>query len=217
MAHHSGSPNTDLEQVIDDIAGRHVKDSGRLVPLADYAKRRLEMFGLPNVRGGAGGELKVAGIGRTKAWDVAYEFAGKFRLLISLKSMWKNIGGTVPNRLDDLMGELANVQQFMPEVVIGYILIFDATMDKMRRDGKTWSAHFEDSIRHIAIRRAPLWNQGLLEGFWFIRFRSDMPNGSRIVEPASTAVQGDAFFKALVAELHRREPAVPLTVDPTAW
>lgn len=205
-----------LEQAIEEISSRHVKDSGRLSPLANYAKQELERLGLPGVRGGDSGEHRVGGIGRTKAWDVAFEFAGKFRLLISLKSMWKNIGGTVPNRLDDLMGEVANVQQFMPEVVIGYILIFDATQDSVRKeDGQTWSAHFEDSIRRIAIRRAPLWNQGLLEGFWFVRFESDKPLGSRVVDPTDTAARGHAFFKALVRELHRREPAIPLTVDLT--
>ena len=205
-----------LEQAIEEISSRRVKDSGRLSPLANYAKQELERLGLPGVRGGDSGELRVSGIGRTKAWDVAFEFAGKFRLLISLKSMWKNIGGTVPNRLDDLIGEVANVQQFMPEVVIGYILIFDATQDSVRQeDGRTWSAHFEDSIRRIAIRRAPLWNQGLLEGFWFIRFESDKPMGSRVVDPAGTAAHGEAFFRALVGELHKREPAIPLTIDTT--
>jgi hypothetical protein len=29
---------------------------------------------------------------------------------------WKNASGTVPNRLDDLMGEAANVQQPAPEL-----------------------------------------------------------------------------------------------------
>src|SRR5439155_17987733 len=104
-------------------------DAGRLAPLADYSKRALEGCGLPGVRGGQGGELKVTGLARTKAWDVAYEFAGKFRLLISLKSIWKNASGTVPNRLDDLMGEAANVQQMSPETVTGYILLFDAQAD----------------------------------------------------------------------------------------
>ncbi len=207
----------DLEQVIEDISLRHTKDPGRLLPLANFAKQEFGRFGLAAVRGGDGGELRVGGIARTKAWDVAYEFAGKFRLLVSLKSMWENISGTVPNRLDDLMGEVANVQQFMPEVVIGYILIFDATKDCLRRDGKLWSLHFEEAIERIAVRRAPLWNQGLIEAFWFVRFRSDQPAGSRVVDRVATAERGEQFFKSLVSELHRREPAVPLTADPATW
>lgn len=207
----------DLEQVIEAISLRHTKDPGRLIPLANFAKQEFATFGLAGVRGGDGGELRVGGVARTKAWDVAYEFAGKFRLLVSLKSMWENISGTVPNRLDDLMGEVANVQQFMPEVVTGYILIFDATKDSLRRDGTAWSVHFEKALNRIAVRRAPLWNQGLIEGFWFIRFRSDQPTGSRVLDPVGTAQRGETFFKSLVTELHRREPAIPLTVDPAAW
>jgi len=207
----------DLEQVIHDIASRRATDAGRLAALADFAKQEFGRFGLPGVRGGEGGELKVGGIARTKKWDVAYEFAGKLRLLVSLKSMWKNISGTVPNRLDDLMGEVANVQQFMPEVVIGYVVIFDATKDEIRRDGKMWSVYFEQALRQIAIRRAPLWNQGLLEAFWFIRFDPTKPRGSRVLEPGQTATDGERFFKALVAELHRREPAIPLTADTSRW
>ena len=66
--------------------------------------------------------------------------AGKRRLLVSLKSIWKNASGTVPNRIDDLMGETANVQQMSPEIVTGYILLFDAQADSYRReDGRFWS------------------------------------------------------------------------------
>ena len=53
--------------------------------------------------------------------------------LISLKSIWKNVAGTVPNRLDDLMGEAANVQQMSPEVVTGYIMLFDKSQDYERQ------------------------------------------------------------------------------------
>lgn len=96
--------------------------------------------------------------------------AGKFRLLISLKSMLKNISGSVPNRLDDLQGELATVQQLRPEIVIGYVVLFDVAEDTDRKeDGRPWSDYFEKALNQITIRRAPLWNQGLLEGLWFVR------------------------------------------------
>ena len=87
--------------------------------------------------------------------------AGKPRLLVSLKSILKNLAGTVPNRLDDLIGEAANVQQLSPEIVIGYVVIMDEAQDSRRRDmSGTWSDHFESNLRKIAIRKAPLWNQG---------------------------------------------------------
>ncbi|MBA2712978.1 MAG: hypothetical protein H0U55_05420 [Rubrobacteraceae bacterium] len=63
------------------------------------------------------------------------------------------------------MGETANVQQMSPEIVVGYILLFDAKADSLRRqDSLYWSQYFENAVKSIAIRKAPLWNQGLLEG-----------------------------------------------------
>lgn len=205
----------DLEAVVDEIARRQTQDPGRMSPLANYAKEELQRYGLPGVRGGDGGELKVKGLARTKAWDVAYEYAGKFRLLISLKSIWKNVSGTVPNRIDDLMGEAANVQQLAPEVVIGYILLFDTAEDGVRReDGLNWSAFFEQAVKKIAIREAPLLNQGLLEGSWFILINSQNAPGARLVDRAKALSDGDTFFRSMLRKLHQREPAIPFQVDP---
>lgn len=204
-----------LEEVIDDIAQRHKNDSSRLSALANFAKTQLELYGLPGVRGGTGGELCAPGIGRSKDWDVAYEFVGKFRLLVSLKSLWKNASGTVPNRIDDLMGEAANIQQLAPEIVIGYILLFDTAADSRRReDGLLWSEFFERAVRKIAIRGAPLWNQGLLEASWFILINSAGPKGSKLVDPNKAQTEGTLFFKNLIRKLHQREPAIPFSRPP---
>src|SRR5438552_4894099 len=187
-----------LSEVVDDIASKKSTDSWRLSALANFAKEQLELYGLRNVRGGSGGELVVGGLGRNKAWDVAYEFAGKFRLLVSLKSVWKNASGSVPNRLDDLMGEAANVQQLAPELVIGYILVFDAVADSVRKDGVRWSEFFEGAVKRIAVRGAPLWNQGLLEASWFILIDSTKPAGERLVNRSKASSEGDQFFRALL-------------------
>jgi hypothetical protein len=132
--------------------------------------------------------------------------AEKPRLLVSLKSILRNLSGTVPNRLDDLMGEAANVQQLSPEIVIGYVVIMDEAGDSLRRDGKTWIDHFRGNLDRIAIRRAPLWNQGLLEAVWLIRIDSRNSVGRRIVDTYSADAEGTGFFKALIDELYRREP-----------
>ncbi|MFN8504274.1 hypothetical protein [Kouleothrix sp.] len=201
-----------LENAIDLIILKRQRDATRLAPLADYAKEKLQEYGLPGVRGGTGGELLIAGLARKKAWDVAYNFSGKDRLIISLKSIWANPGGTVPNRIDDLMGETANVQQMSPEIVTGYILLFDSQVDTIRReDGLYWSAFFEKAIKRIAIRKAPLWNQGLLEGALFIKFDSKQSFGKRILEPEKVSHEEDAFFLSLLKELKLREPAIPFS------
>lgn len=200
-----------LENVIDEITRRHPRNSGRLAPLADYTKVQLDAHGLPGVRGGTGGELVIPGLARPKQWDVAYNFAGKPRLLVSLKSIWANAAGTVPNRIDDLMGEAANVQQMSPEIVLGYVVLFDERANSMRKDRHTWAEYFEGAVKRIAIRRAPLWNQGLLEGSWFIRFDSQRQLGARLLDPAKVADEGNRFFQSLIEELRLREPAVPFT------
>lgn len=56
-----------IADVIDEISRRDAKDSGRLTPLANYAKWRLEAHGLPGVRGGTGGELIIPGLARPKS------------------------------------------------------------------------------------------------------------------------------------------------------
>ncbi len=201
--------HTDLEGAISHLLARSAQSPHRLIALADYLKHLLEEAGLLGAQGGSTKELSVPGLARKKNWDVAYEFAGKFRLLISLKSMLKNIAGTVPNRLDDLQGELANVQQLRPEIVIGYVILFDVKDDKRRtEDDLLWSDFFERAIRNITIRKAPLWNQGLLEGSWFIRFDSRKPEGCRIVNTRQVAKDRDTFIYSLLCELKRREPAV---------
>src|SRR5947208_997790 len=171
---------TTLAAVVDDLLSRPTQDPGRLNLLASYCIEAFASAGLPGLRGGQASEVGIRGLGRQKDWDLAYVLAGKLRLLISLKSILKNLAGTVPNRLDDLMGEAANVQQLSPELVIGYVVIVDEAQDSYRRDGKTWADHFESNLRKIAVRKAPLWNQGLIEGAWLIRIRSTNPPGQRI-------------------------------------
>jgi len=197
-----------LSDAVDDLFARKKQDSGRLNSLATYCIEAFKAAGLPGVRGGKADEVGIRGLGRQKDWDLAFVLADKPRLLISLKSILKNLSGTVPNRLDDLMGEAANVQQLSPEIVIGYVVIMDEAGDTPRRDGGSWIDHFKSNLEKIAIRRAPLWNQGLLEAVWLIRVDSRKPAGSRIVETKSVDAAGVNFFKALIDELYRREPTL---------
>jgi hypothetical protein len=192
-----------LSDAVDDLLRRQTQDPGRLHLLAQFCIEAFDREGLPGVRGGKANEVGIRGLGRQKDWDLAYVLVGKPRLLISLKSILKNLAGTVPNRLDDLMGEAANVQQLSPEIVIGYVVIMDEKEDSMRRDGSgTWSDHFESNLRKIAIRKAPLWNQGLIEGAWL------KPEGQRISAAVDMDAHGTTFFRALLDELYLREPTI---------
>jgi len=200
-----------LEEAIHKLVLSPRTSTLRMAAVADLLKKMLEEEGLKGVRGGTGGELCVPGLARVKDWDLAYEFAGKFRLLVSLKSLLKNLSGSVPNRLDDLQGELSNVQQLWPEIVIGYVVLIDSQEDGLRRtDGKMWSQFFREALERIAIRKPPLWNQGLLEAVWVICFDGSRTTGSRLNDPSKTLDEGREFVRRLVSELQRREPAVEL-------
>ncbi|MHA1538679.1 MAG: hypothetical protein ACTSUD_14095 [Alphaproteobacteria bacterium] len=197
-----------LSEAIDDLLGRKKQDSGRLDLLAQYCVESFANAGLPGVRGGKADEVGIRGLGRKKDWDLAFVLAGKPRLLLSLKSILKNLSGVVPNRLDDLMGEVANVQQLSPEIVVGYVVIMDEKENSPRRAGGTWIGHFKSNLDKIAIRRAPLWNQGLIEGAWLIRIDSGKPTGQRVVDAHAVEADGVDFFKALLDELYLREPTL---------
>lgn len=106
-------------------------------------------------------------------------------------------------------GELANVQHLRPEVVTGYVVLVDVASDVPRRgDGLMWADFFEATLRKLAIRKAPLWNQGLMEGLWFIRLDSRRPLGERLLDGERTQREGIEFVCALLAELKLREPAI---------
>ena len=198
-----------LSEAVDDLLGRKTQDPGRLNLLASYCKQSFAAMGLPGLQGGKAEEVGIRGLGRQKDWDLAYVLAGKPRLLVSLKSILRNLRGTVPNRLDDLMGEVANVQQLSPEIVVGYVAIMDEKENSHRRDGSgTWIDHFKTNLQKIAIRRAPLWNQGLIEGAWVIRIDSRKPMGQRVVNFLEADREGERFFKAMLAELYLREPTL---------
>jgi hypothetical protein len=186
-----------LSDAIDELLRRKTQDSGRLDALARYCIEQFARAGLTGVRGGKAEEVGIRGLGRRKDWDLAYVLAGKPRLLVSLKSILKNLSGVIPNRLDDLMGEAANVQQLSPEIVIGYVVIVDEKENSSHRSDGTWIDHFEANLKKIAIRRAPLWNQGLIEAAWLIRIDSSNPPGRRIAKADDSGGSGKEFFEAL--------------------
>lgn len=107
-----------LQDAVDDlyriaVVEKKSQSPNRLALLAEMCVEQLDQRGIP----GAARELPVPGIGRSKTWDVGWPPEGKVRLGISLKSLLRNIAGTVPNRVDDLAGEMANVQLLSPEIV----------------------------------------------------------------------------------------------------
>ncbi|MXX81811.1 MAG: hypothetical protein F4Y69_12400 [Chloroflexi bacterium] len=166
----------------------------RLNALADFCVQELESRGLS----GVGTEARIPGFGREKSWDVAWEYDGKVRLAISLKSILSNIPGTVPNRIDDLMGEVANVQLLSPEIVLGYVMVFNRGEDTA--DGR-WINRLKRSLDGLSGRGAPAWGPGTFEAHVLV----EATFGDAPTVHAGTDDFG-AFFDTLVARVAERNP-----------
>lgn len=142
--------------------------------------------------------------GRDKDWDVAWRWAGKYRLVISLKSILKNLSGTVPNRIDDAMGETTSIQLYSPEVVSGYVMVFDCGQDKMsNKHGSPWVEYLRDRLQRLSGRRAPYWSPGTFEAFSIIEV--DFREGPCI---RTGIADFEAMLDRLVEETVVRNPGI---------
>ena len=172
----------------------------RLDGLAQFCLAELAIRGLD----GAVMEAKLPGGGREKSWDVAWSMDDKPRLAISLKSLLKNLGGAVPNRVDDLMGEVTNVQMYSPEIVTGYIMLFNVAEDSYSPlHDSTWSELLKRRISRLSNRRPPSWSIGMIEASLFVEV--DYSDGPRLVSGEADA---KPFFDRLVADVRRRNPVL---------
>ena len=170
-----------LQDAIDDlyriaVVEKKRQSPNRLALLADMCVEQLDKRGIV----GAQKELLVPGIGRSKTWDVGWPSKGKVRLGISLKSLLRNIPGTVPNRIDDLSGEMANVQLLSPEIVAGYIVVFDTGAGGLRKDGTRWVDFFRSAVNKLSGRDAPAWAAGMVEASAIVEV--DFADGPNVVD-----------------------------------
>ena len=124
--------------------------TARLELLADFCVQELNLRGLQGVEK----EAVVPGAGREKRWDVAWAYDGKYRLGVSLKSLLRNLGGAVPNRINDMIGEVTNAQLYSPEIVLGYIMAFNVADDEISpKHGSTWCDLFRERTASSMCRK----------------------------------------------------------------
>lgn len=180
------------------VVDKKPTSNARLATLADMCLQQLAARGLAD----GTTEALVPGIGRTKKWDVAWPSDGKVRLGISLKSLLKNVGGSVPNRADDLMGEVANVQLSSPEIVTGYVMLFDVGQNGggVQKSGERWVDTFRSYVEQLSGRAAPAWAAGMVEAAAIVEI--DFSEGPRIV----TEPDMSAFFDRLAHCVRERNP-----------
>lgn len=190
-----------LQDAVDDlyriaVVAQKRQSPNRLAMLADMCLEQLAERGIL----GAAKELSVPGIGRSKKWDVGWPSNGRVRMGISLKSLLRNVAGTVPNRIDDLTGEMANVQLLSPEIVTGYVMIFDTAGSSLRKDGTGWVDFFRAALDQLSGRDAPAWAAGMVEASAIVEV--DFSEGPRIVATPDMT----AFFDLLARCVKERNP-----------
>jgi hypothetical protein len=171
----------------------------RMKEIGAFCVHELEQRGLAD---GLLPEQGIHGHLREKQWDVAYKLHNKHRLAISLKSILKNLAGTVPNRGDDLMGEASNLQLWSPEIVIGYFMVFDTSADyHSTKYGSTWCELLKKRLQQVTGRSAPSWGFGMVEAAVVVQV--DFSQGPVLLTPEEELA---VFFDVLAAEVQRRNP-----------
>lgn len=190
-----------MQDAVDDlyriaVVEQKIQSPHRLAMLARLCVEQLDERGII----GAAKEIPVPGIGRSKTWDVGWPPDGKVRLGISLKSLLRNIAGTVPNRVDELTGEMANVQLLSPEIVTGYVMVFDTAASGLRQDGARWVDFFRAAVNRLSGRDAPAWAPGMVEASVIVEV--DFAEGPHI----AAAPDMSAFFDRLASCVRERNP-----------
>lgn len=194
-----------LQLAIEQLYSKAVVDgvstsTKRLDELAQFCLQQLEKRGLLN----AETDVDIQGGGRTKNWDIAWKHDGKYRLVISLKSILKNLGGTVPNRIDDMIGEVTNIQMFSPEIVVGYLIVFDVSNDKFsNKHGMSWCELMKSRLQKLSGRSAPAWGTGMIESYALIEV--DFSIESKLITDETEVMN---MFDELVLDVKNRNPSI---------
>jgi hypothetical protein len=195
---------------------RDRRASNRQEAIQDYCVAELERRELH----GAGIEVLMPARYREKRWDVGLVEAGEARLAISCKSIVRNHSGTVPNRVDDMLGEAVSLHRAFPRAVLGYLFMMS------RRDESDKIAKKTEQLGGLTPERlqqlhgdADRWFERLVDSVSRASGRvdeHDLPEKFEVVscsqvdfdvEPYGVVVHEgalgpDAFFDRLV-ELYR--------------
>lgn len=161
---------------------------------------------------------------RAKAWDVGLLVNGEPRLGISCKSIISNHGGTVPNRVDDMLGEAVSLHRAYPKAVLGYLFMMSRRDEsvatarrteagggltperrkKLRKDADVWFERLVASVGIASNRNSP---QDWLEKFEVVSCSQiDFDREPYGVMVHSGALSPDEFFDRLAEIYGERFP-----------
>jgi len=206
----------DLAEAIRLFKEKSPRASNRQEAIQLYCCVELEKRGLTDVKI----ETDMPGAYRTKKWDVGRVVDGEPTLGISCKSIISNHAGTVPNRVDDMLGEAANLHRIFPGAVLGYLFMMSRVdeskdtkkkteklggmtperLEKLRQDGDMWFERLVESVNRASNRTGP---DDYREKFEAV----SCSQADFMCEPYEVVVHEgglspDAFFDRL-AEIHR--------------
>lgn len=162
----------------------------RMDDLAEYVIEELEARGIQ----GWETEVKLDAFAREKQWDVVHRVDGKPRVAITLKSILRNLAGTVPNRTDDLIGETADIQMRYPEIIVGYVVVMDLAEADRDPNAAEWIQKMDKRLEAISGRQPPFWGRGTLEASEVIKAKLQ---GYEEPELLTTESEMETFFATI--------------------
>lgn len=169
----------------------------RMDAMAEYVIEALESRGIEEWET----EVKLDAFARDKQWDVVHLVDGKPRVAISLKSILRNLAGTVPNRTDDLIGEVADLQMQYPEVIVGYVVIMDLAETDRDPNAAKWVRRMDSRLESISGRQPPFWGRGTIEASEVIKAKLQ---GYSDPEVMTSEGEMATFFETIDEQYDRR-------------
>jgi hypothetical protein len=101
-----------------------------------------------------------------------------------------------------MMGEVANVQLLSPEIVTGYIVVFDTAQDRSSvKHGKTWCEVLDERLARVSGRRPPAWGTGMVEASCLIQV--DFSASPKLLTAESMV---KSFLATLAGQVKLRNP-----------
>jgi hypothetical protein len=147
-----------LQEAMRQFRLREARASNRQQAIQLYCCDELRRRGLVDAQI----EVRLPGAYRDKVWDVGrLSVDQEVTLAISCKSIISNHGGTVPNRIDDMLGEAANLHRRWPSAVVGYLFMMsridESLAERSRRAKLTEVGTPESVITADARERGDRW------------------------------------------------------------
>ncbi|MEU8431273.1 hypothetical protein [Micromonospora sp. NPDC048887] len=164
-----------LQDAMERFRLRPARAANRQLEVQLYCCEELTRRGLY----GAEIEKRLPGAYRDKMWDVGrISKTGEVTLGISCKSIISNHAGTVPNRIDDMLGEAVNLHRRWPWAVTGYLFMMSRVDESVDRRGKRNAAIAKGIPEQVVMREARESGD-----FWFGRLGDSVGEASDRLGP----------------------------------